>query len=141
LEGLASVKGRIEAFPCEKAKALTTWPCATALACDIRNLLEYNSIVWNPNFIGFIEVIESFRRSFIKGSSSVSLLPQCERIQIILNYAELQSTHHLRQKHSICLNLFMIQIDFCQTSFFEVLMCSMLPIPAAFAFSVIYSAA
>lgn len=49
----------------------------------IRPLLEYNSIIWNPNFIYLINLIENVQRKFTKGIPSISLLPYSERLALL----------------------------------------------------------
>ena len=48
----------------------------------IRPILEYNSIVWNPNFIHLIYLIENVQRNFSKRIPSLSSLPYAERLAL-----------------------------------------------------------
>jgi hypothetical protein len=52
------------------------------LACTtyIRHLLEYNGIVWNPNYIYLIGVTEIFQCEFTKAQPSISFLSYPERL-------------------------------------------------------------
>jgi hypothetical protein len=49
----------------------------------IRPILEYNSIVWNPNFIHLIDLIENVQRNFSKRIPSLSSLPYAERLALL----------------------------------------------------------
>jgi hypothetical protein len=116
----------------------------------IRPLLEYNSIIWNPNYIYLIDLIENVQRKFTKALPSISSLPYSERLASLnLDLLELRrvrfdlvyyykvfnhltpfnpvkssiSTHHLLAPDQNCLtssNQFMPQVDFCQASFIAV---------------------
>ena len=46
----------------------------------IRPLLEYNSIVWNPNYIYLIDLIENVQRKFTKALPSIYSLSYSERL-------------------------------------------------------------
>jgi hypothetical protein len=46
----------------------------------IHPLLEYNSIIWNPNYICLIDLIENVQHKFTKALPSVSSLPYSERL-------------------------------------------------------------
>jgi hypothetical protein len=49
----------------------------------IRPLLEYNSIVWNPDFIYLIDLIENVQRNFTKRIPSIASLSYPERLAIL----------------------------------------------------------
>jgi hypothetical protein len=49
----------------------------------IRPILEYNSIVWSPNLIHLIDLIENFQRNFTKRIPSLSSLPYTERLALL----------------------------------------------------------
>jgi hypothetical protein len=49
----------------------------------IRPVLEYNSIVWNPNLIHLIDLIENVQRNFTKRIPSISSLSYAERLAIL----------------------------------------------------------
>jgi hypothetical protein len=49
----------------------------------IRPLLEYNSIVWNPDFICLIDLIEKVQRNFTKRIPSIASLSYPERLAIL----------------------------------------------------------
>jgi hypothetical protein len=49
----------------------------------IRPLLKYNSIVWNPDFIYLIDLIENVQRNFTKRISSIASLSYPERLAIL----------------------------------------------------------
>jgi hypothetical protein len=54
-----------------------------AFVTYIRPFLEYNSIVWNPSFIFFIDLIENVQRNFSKRIPSLSSLPYSERLALL----------------------------------------------------------
>ena len=60
----------------------------------IRPILEYNSILWSPNLVYLIDLIESVQRKFTKRISSMSSLSYSSR----LNKLDLQSSE-LRRLH------------------------------------------
>lgn len=54
-----------------------------------RPLLEYNSIIWNPNLVSLINLIENIQRNFTKRISTLASLPYSERLALLdLNLLE-----------------------------------------------------
>jgi hypothetical protein len=49
----------------------------------IRPILEYNCIVWSPNLIHLIDLIENVQRNFTKRLPSLSSLPYTERLALL----------------------------------------------------------
>ena len=49
----------------------------------IRPILEYNSILWSPNLVYLINLIESVQRKFTKRITSLSSLPYSSRLNIL----------------------------------------------------------
>jgi hypothetical protein len=57
----------------------------------VRPILEYNSIIWSPNLIHLIDLIENVQRNFTKRIPSLSSLPYTERLALLdLNLLELR---------------------------------------------------
>jgi len=56
-----------------------------AFVTYIRPILEYNSILWSPNLLDFIDLIESVRRKFTKRNNSLASVPYSNRLNL-LNY-------------------------------------------------------
>jgi hypothetical protein len=69
----------------------------------IRPILEYNSILWSPNLVYLIDLIESVQRKFSKRIPSLSTLPYSSR----LNRLNLQPLE-LRRLHSDLINYYKI---------------------------------
>jgi hypothetical protein len=69
----------------------------------IRPILEYNSILWSPNLVYLIDLIESVQRKFTKRISSISSLPYSSRLDI-LNMQPLE----LRRLHLDLINYYKI---------------------------------
>lgn len=51
-----------------------------AFVTYIRPVLEYNSILWSPNLVYLIDLIESVQRKFSKRIPSLSILPYSSRL-------------------------------------------------------------
>jgi hypothetical protein len=49
----------------------------------IRPILEYNCIIWSPNLIHLIDLIENVQRNFTKRLPSLSSLPFTERLALL----------------------------------------------------------
>jgi hypothetical protein len=56
----------------------------------IHPILEYNSIIWSPNLIHLIDLIENVQRNFTKCIPSLSSLPYTERLALDLDFLELR---------------------------------------------------
>ena len=54
-----------------------------AFVTYIRPILEYNSILWSPNLVYLINLIESVQRKFTKRITSLSSLPYSSRLNIL----------------------------------------------------------
>ncbi len=65
-----------------------------AFVTYIRPILEYNSILWSPNLVYLIDLIESVQRKFTKRIPSLSMLPYSSRItRLNLQTLELRRLH------------------------------------------------
>ena len=74
-----------------------------AFVTYIRPILEYNSILWSPNLVYLIDLIESVQRKFSKRIPSLSILPYSSR----LNRLNLQPLE-LRRLHLDLINYYKI---------------------------------
>jgi len=65
-----------------------------AFVTYIRPILECNSILWSPNLVNFIDLIESVKRKFTKRINSLASVPYSNRLNLLnLQPSELRRLH------------------------------------------------